>query len=98
MPQIEVHTNGIEFDFDGGVKQYPYRTASARDRFMEMRRDSEEFRGMLDDLEIELAKAAGKSRDNHTVYEVTTSGGSHLYIMFHDFYVFFGLSVEERRW
>ena len=98
MPEINVYINDLELNIEGTVKQHLCRTASVRDRFMEMRRDDTKLEGLLNSLEIQLATAAGKSRDNHTIYEVTTAEGNHLYIMFKDMFVYFGLSIEEERW
>jgi hypothetical protein len=93
--QIETYISDIQFNFDGSVKQYPYRAAHVLDCFMEMSRDSDELKGLLQDLEAKLAEAAGRNPTNHCVYEVTTSSGNHLFIMFHDSDVYFGLSLEE---
>jgi hypothetical protein len=102
VPQIEAFTKKLPLDFvfDRTVKQYPYRTASARNRFLEMRRDSDDkdFNSMLDSMEYQLANAAGVAVDNHVVYRVATEEGMPLYVMFHDFFVYVGLSVEERAW
>ena len=96
--QVDVGSKALEINLEGEVKQYPYRTASARDRFMELRSDEGEFAGPLQDLHAKLAEVAGKRPDNHTVYEVTTPQGNKLYVMFHDHLVYFGLSVEVRPW
>lgn len=79
-------------DIEGTVICHPYRTASPRDRFLSIPRDQ------LEELEEELAKAAGVRIDNHTVYEITSREGTKMYIMFHDFVVIFGHSVEVRDW
>lgn len=86
----------IAFDLEGCVKQYPYRTALARDVFMEMTREGG-LKDLLDDIETQLAEAAGAICDNHTVYEVVTTRGNRLYIQFHDSDVYFGLSVDTRQ-
>ncbi len=77
----------------GKVTQFfPYRTASPRDRFLSLPRDT------TNELEERLAAAAGNRLDNHTVYEITTKAGTKVYIMFHDFVTVFGHSVEVRDW
>lgn len=95
---VDVYTKALEFNLRGEVKQYPYRTASARDRFMELRSDEGEFTELLKELHVKLAEAAGKRPDNHTVYEITSPQGNKIYVMFHDHLVYFGLSIEVRPW
>lgn len=91
----------IALDDDVTVLQFPYRTASVNNRFMEMKighRDDIELRSMMRTFESQLAERAEARVDNHTVYEITMAERNRLYVMFHDDYVFFGLSVHKGRW
>jgi hypothetical protein len=76
----------------GEVRYFPYRTASPTDRFLSLPRD------LTEELEERLSRAVGTAPDNHTVYEITTSAGTKVYIMFHDFKTVFGHSVEVGDW
>lgn len=98
MRQIDLYDGALHIALAGDVKQYPSRTASVRDRFMELRRDEGRIEGLINDLADQLAEAAGRPHNNHTVYEVVTPSGNRLYVMFHDLSVYIGFAVEEGFW
>ena len=99
MSLIDTYVPGMQIRLLGGVKQYGSRTAMVRDRFITIHRgENPSLNELMRRLEAELAEAAGERRDNHTVYELVTFGGKRIYIMFHEPYVYFGLSVEEGKW
>jgi hypothetical protein len=94
---------------EGEITQHSYRTARATDIFMSVERDAR-----TDELENELAKAAGVNLDNHVVYAITSPTGcntriifegievrskdSALYAWFHDIKLYFGHTIEVGNW
>lgn len=82
------------------VTFHPYRTASVRDRFIEIDRYTDEARA----FEERLAKEAGANLDNHTAYtvELRTFGQDRpapkLHIMCSDGKISIGTGIEIVNW
>ena len=74
------------------VEQFSYRTATVGEHFLQLPRE------LLNGLEEALAKKAGKSVDNHTVYSLKWKGlhEETTYIKFTDGVAIFGRSIEKR--
>jgi hypothetical protein len=85
------------------VKNYPYRTAQVTNRFFEIdasgsKRDAEGSMAYRE-FHSRLAKQAGLLMpDNHECYKVELQSGNIIYIVFSDWTIAFGLSIEERGW
>lgn len=73
----------------GTVRQHPYRSAMIGEIFLVLPRED------MKKLEEQLAESAGARMDNHTVYEIQQTWGT-TYLMFSDFKVVFGRSIEVR--
>lgn len=82
------------------VTFHPYRTASVRDRFIEIDRYNDEAR----QFEKQLAEKAGVNMDNHTAYtlELFTYDKDRpapkLHVMCSDAKISIGTSIEIHNW
>lgn len=94
MFNFDIKLDSFSVELCKSVHQYPYRTASVRNRIFTADRNSEACRA----FESFLANKSGKFEDNHTAYRIILRDGGILYVECSDQTMSFGLSIQEESW
>ena len=98
MRTLKAHRVSINLAMKA-VKQFPYRSALAKNVFVTINglRDEANERP-IDALHQQLAADLDVAYGNHEVYEVETSDRGTLYAEFTDFNLHIGTEVVQRDW